>query len=212
MILSYCLITEVFLSNLTLPLRLLVTTVLPSADKLWKQFRSRSGQTECRSWSGSKLFHTLMVCMVEVFDKVDFENNRQKTKRHEKITQHAKIWVLTCSNFHPHFNPVLAFHDNCLLLFYLILDFDSIYCLYCKQYEPRLDCCLISGSLMLASMIKMRLKHILKICSRRKKQTIFSGHKTIGRMRVQGYCFFKISYMADISCESSAGTWFTWNV
>ena len=57
---------------------------LSSADNLCKQFGPRSGPTECRSWSGSKLFDTLIVFLKEFFEKVDFEKNQQTTtKNHE---------------------------------------------------------------------------------------------------------------------------------
>ena len=39
--------------------------LLSSADNLGKQFVSRTGPTECRSWSGSKPFDTLMVILKE---------------------------------------------------------------------------------------------------------------------------------------------------
>ena len=46
------------------------------ADNLCKQFGSRSRPTEGRSWSGSKLFYTLIVFLKEHFEKkADFEKN-----------------------------------------------------------------------------------------------------------------------------------------
>ena len=46
---------------------------MSSADNLCKQFGHRSGLTECRSWSGSKLFDTLIVLLKEFFEKGNFE-------------------------------------------------------------------------------------------------------------------------------------------
>ena len=47
---------------------------MPSAEHLCKQFRPRSGLTECQAKSGSKLFDTLIVFLKEFFKKVNFEN------------------------------------------------------------------------------------------------------------------------------------------
>ena len=54
--------------NLAFPL--LAVTLLICWWSLCKQFEPRSGQTECRSWSGSKPFDTLMVFLKEFFKKV----------------------------------------------------------------------------------------------------------------------------------------------
>ena len=64
---------------------------MPSADNLCKQFRPRSGQTECRAWSGSKLFDTLMVFQKEFFKKVDFEKNQQTTIKHAKLPRMQSV-------------------------------------------------------------------------------------------------------------------------
>ena len=40
-----------------------------SADSLCKQFRPRSGPTKCWSWSGSKLFATLILILKKSFEK-----------------------------------------------------------------------------------------------------------------------------------------------
>ena len=85
MILSKKWITRVKKSSaLTLCLR------VSSAETLCKQFELRSGPTESRSWSGSKLFDTKMVFLKELFEKIDFEKIQQRTKIHEKISQEAK--------------------------------------------------------------------------------------------------------------------------
>ena len=55
-----------------------------------KQFGPSSGVTKCQLWSGSKLFDTVIVFLIEFSEKVDFENNQQTTKKSKKITQHAK--------------------------------------------------------------------------------------------------------------------------
>ena len=52
-----------------------------SADNFCKQFGTWSGPTKCQAWSGSKLFDTLMIFLKELFEKVDFEKNRQTTKK-----------------------------------------------------------------------------------------------------------------------------------
>ena len=64
--------------------------LLSSADNLCKQFGTTSGLTKCRSWSGFKLFDTLLVVLKECFEKVNFENSQQTTTKAWKITQHAK--------------------------------------------------------------------------------------------------------------------------
>ena len=46
---------------------------------------------ECRSWSGSKLFDTLILFLKEFFEKVNFEKSQQMTLKAWKITHHAKI-------------------------------------------------------------------------------------------------------------------------
>ena len=62
-----------------------IQTFNSSADNLDKQFGPRSGPTNRRAWSGSKLFDILMVFLKEFFQKVNFEKNRQTTKKHEKL-------------------------------------------------------------------------------------------------------------------------------
>ena len=64
---------------------------LSSADIHRRQFGPRSGPTECRSWSGSRLLDTLMVFLKEFFKKVNFEKKSADDRRKAwKITQHAK--------------------------------------------------------------------------------------------------------------------------
>ena len=53
---------------------------LSSADNICKQFRLRSGPTECRSWSGSKLFADDGVPEI-FFEKVNFEKSQQTTTK-----------------------------------------------------------------------------------------------------------------------------------
>ena len=48
--------------------------------------------------SGSKLFDTLMVFLKEFFEKVDFENNQQKTKSMEDYPVGKRV------------NQLLTFH------------------------------------------------------------------------------------------------------
>ena len=49
------------LESSTLPLSHCAPILLLSADNLFKQFKSRSGPTKCRAWSGSNIFVTWMV-------------------------------------------------------------------------------------------------------------------------------------------------------
>ena len=62
-----------------------------SAVNLGKQFGPRSGPTNRRAWSGSKLFDILMVFLKEFFQKVNFEKNQQTTKKREKLP--SMQWV-----------------------------------------------------------------------------------------------------------------------
>ena len=52
-----------------------------SADNLWEQFGSRSGPTESRAWSGSKLFDT------DGISKSWFWKKTAGDKKAYKITQ-----------------------------------------------------------------------------------------------------------------------------
>ena len=67
----------------------LLTLCLPvtSADNLGKQFGPRSGPTNRRAWSGSKLFDILMVFLKEFFQKNNFEKKSADDKKAWKITQ-----------------------------------------------------------------------------------------------------------------------------
>ena len=65
-----------------------------SADNLCKQLGPRSGLTKHHTWSGSKLFDTLMVFPKEFFEKVDFEKNRQTTKKHEQFPSWQRVKLL----------------------------------------------------------------------------------------------------------------------
>ena len=79
---------------------------MSSADNLGKQFGPRSGPTNRRAWSGSKLFDILMVFLKEFFQKVDFEKNQQTTKKHEKLPsrQWVKLWKTQMNFFQNLFN------------------------------------------------------------------------------------------------------------
>ena len=69
-----------------------------------KQFGPRSGPTQCRAWSGSKLFNTLMASPKEFFKKLYFEKNQQTTKKREKLPSMqgdndvSKRWNEFCVN------------------------------------------------------------------------------------------------------------------
>ena len=69
--------------------------LVPSADSLCKQFGPKSGptKTKCRAWSGSKLFDLLMVFLKEFCEKVDFEKNRQMTKKRENFPSMQRVNV-----------------------------------------------------------------------------------------------------------------------
>ena len=62
---------------------------MTSADNFGKQFGPRSGPTNRRAWSGSKLFDILMVFLKEFFQKVNFEKKTADDKKAWKITQNA---------------------------------------------------------------------------------------------------------------------------
>ena len=57
---------------------------MSSADNLCKLFGPRSGPIECHACSGSKLFDNLMVFLKDFFEKVDYLENQQTTKKGEK--------------------------------------------------------------------------------------------------------------------------------
>ena len=59
-----------------------------SADNLGKQLGPRSGPTNRRACSGSKLFDILMVFLKEFFQKVNFKKKSVDDKKHD-ITQKA---------------------------------------------------------------------------------------------------------------------------
>ena len=60
---------------------LLFKCTLSSAENICKQFGPRSGPTECRSRSGSKLVDTMRVFLEEYFEKVNFEKSQQTTTK-----------------------------------------------------------------------------------------------------------------------------------
>ena len=70
---------------------------MSSADHLYKQFGSRSGQTKCRALSGSKMFDTLMVYLKEFFEKVDLEkiSKQQKSMQNYPVGKELKFSILS---------------------------------------------------------------------------------------------------------------------
>ena len=54
--------------------------LVSSAENFCKQFGPRSGLTNCRAWSGPKLFLTLIVFRKLFFEKVDFEKKSADDK------------------------------------------------------------------------------------------------------------------------------------
>ena len=83
-------------------LYLTLCLLVSSADILCKQFGPRPGPTECRTWSGYRLFHTLMVFLKEFFEKVDFNKNQQTTKKHEKlISRQINSWPTSVVCWYP---------------------------------------------------------------------------------------------------------------
>ena len=88
------------LNRLTLCLLL-----VSSADNLCKQFGSRSGPTKGPAWSGSKLFDTLMLFLVDFFSKQLIlkksadHKNFPGGQRFNKCTfsyYGSYIWVMSC--------------------------------------------------------------------------------------------------------------------
>ena len=67
----------------------LLTLCLPvtSADNLGEQFGPRSGPTNRRAWSGSKLFDILMVFLKEFFQKIILKkiSRRQKSMKNYPV-------------------------------------------------------------------------------------------------------------------------------
>ena len=60
--------------------------------RLWLtpiRFGLTSGPAECRDWSGSKLFDTLMVFQKEFFEKVDFEKKAANNKTGKMLARKA---------------------------------------------------------------------------------------------------------------------------
>ena len=64
---------------------------------LCKQFGPRSGLKECRSWSGSNLFDTLIVFLKEFFEKVNFENRLQTAVKAWKIPSMQRVYPLSAT-------------------------------------------------------------------------------------------------------------------
>ena len=73
--------------------------LLSYAGDLCKQFRPRSGPTECWSWSGSKLLDTLIVFVKEFFEFFFLKKVNQQEEKHEKLPsmQRVKVWTDVCT-------------------------------------------------------------------------------------------------------------------
>ena len=56
----------------------LLALTFVSADNLCKLFGHRSGLTVCRFKSGSKMFDTLIVFLIELFEKKLTDNNKTR--------------------------------------------------------------------------------------------------------------------------------------
>ena len=70
--------------------------VVLSADNICEQFGPRAGLTQCQTWSGSKLFDTLMVFLKIFFEKIDFFkkiSRRQKSMKYYPVGKESKIWL-----------------------------------------------------------------------------------------------------------------------
>ena len=62
-----------------------------SAVNFCKQIGPRLGLTKRQALSGSNLFGTQMVLLKVLFEKVDFEKNQQRTKKHEKFSRGQRV-------------------------------------------------------------------------------------------------------------------------
>ena len=78
---------------------------MTSTVNLGKQFGPRSGPTNLRAWSGSKLFDILMVFLEEVFSKGQFWKKSADNKKHRKLP--SMQWVK---------NRFSRTINNCLML------------------------------------------------------------------------------------------------
>ena len=83
---------QIFVLTLCLP--------VTSADNFGKQFGPRSGPTNRRAWSGSKLFAILMVFLKEFFQKINFEkiSRRQKSTENYPVCNELINWAATGEN------------------------------------------------------------------------------------------------------------------
>ena len=61
-----------------------------STDNICIRFRSRSGTTKCRAWSGAKLFDTLMVFLKYFFQNV-WKRSAYDKKKYAKLPR--RQWV-----------------------------------------------------------------------------------------------------------------------
>ena len=68
-----------------------LSLLMSSADNFCKQFGPRAGPTKCRSWSGSKLFDTLIVFLKDFVKKADSEKIQQTTTKAWKLPSMQKV-------------------------------------------------------------------------------------------------------------------------
>ena len=59
---------------------------LSFADNLCKQFVPKSAPTKCRTWSGSKLFDTLMVFLKYFLKKLILKKKKKRQRKHIKLS------------------------------------------------------------------------------------------------------------------------------
>ena len=132
---------------------LILWLLVSSADNFYKLFGSRSGQTRCRAWSGSKLFVTLMLFLKEFSEEVDFEKNQQTTKKHAKLLSRQRV------------------NKSTLILWLLVSSADNLY----KQSRSGTAKCRVRSGSKLFDTLMVFLKEfflkklILKKISRRQK-------------------------------------------
>ena len=72
-----------------------VSLLVSSADKLCKQFGSRSGLTKRQTWVGSKMFDTLMSFLNSVFQRSDFKKaDIKKSMKNYPVGKVLKSFML----------------------------------------------------------------------------------------------------------------------
>ena len=67
--------------------------LVSSADNLCKQVGARSGPTQCRGWSGSKLFDTWWYSRKNFSKTLILNKEQQMTKKHEKLFGRQRVKV-----------------------------------------------------------------------------------------------------------------------